>query len=262
MNYHLKAESISTYKKNTERNVFEIIYRVNELNRELQNSVIYDKDLKMYFENSKSLHIYSYEIDVQFVKLDLCRRLSKGTELHRKLFYRYDWLKVSQTGDGSNLTVLNKNELNERWKKLRKYITDSGYRGNSLTEYLEKIDKEFDKNIAVYPSLNQYLYFGLFFPPIHENYIDNRNTKRIIEFSPFENEKFEESVKSKSLTDGVIKYEVTGNTLPAESKTDIKEYTGEITKPIGEILPTRVTINTSIEMNNISSQWNFQLARV
>ena len=261
MNYHLKAESISTYKKTTERNMFELVYRVKELNKELQNPVVYDKQLKMHFENPNATNIHTYEIDVQFVKLDLCQRLSKGAELHRKLFYRYDWLKITQSGNGSSLTVLNKNELDKRWKKLRKYITDSGYRGNSLEEYLEKIDKEFDKSLKIYPSMNQYLYFALFFPQIYENYIENRNTKRIIEFSPFENEKFVESVTSKSLTDGIIQYEVTGNTLP-ESKTDIKEYTGEITKPIGEILPTHVNINTSIEMNNINSQWNFQLTRV
>jgi len=261
MNYHIKSELVSTYKSNSEKNVYEFIYNIKELKKEQQNAILYDKNSRIHFENPNAINKYIYEVDIQFIKLDLCKRLSKSKEINRKLFYRYDWLQLEISGNGKSIKVLNKDELAERWKRIRTKIAESGYRGDKLDQYLEKIDLEFNSNVKAFPIVRQYLYFGLLFNSVPDNFIKNWKRKSIVEFSPYENEKFEEIITSKSLHNDKCIYEIAGNVLPG-SNTQVLEYSGEIIKPNEGILPKLVTLNTCIEKSRIRSEWKFQVAKV
>jgi hypothetical protein len=258
MLYKLRAQLITQQDDVIEKNIYEQIFIVDLLKKDRQNAIVYNKELNMYFENSSREYIY--EIELKNIRLSLCPRLQKSADFNRKLFYRYDWVQPKIGGRGNIVSIENKDELKQRWGKLKnKILVD--YKGKQVEDYVNKIDLEFSSDTVVHSSFAQYLQFGLLFPNIPLKHKNDWVRKRAIEFSPYEEETFEECFTYKSSKDGIMYYEIEGNCFP-DSSTQVKQYSGFVTRKEGDLFPLKVEINTTIQKEYITSQWNFNLYKI
>lgn len=250
------AKLTTRCRDEVEENRYEYVFEVEPRGDTEKSSVIYDKELKIYFENPAGA-TYQYEIDITKVRLDLCRRLRKSANFTRKLFYRYDFIQLKVDAQGRFVAILNKSELKDTWSRLKKRMLID-HKGDYVEKYLDRIDFEFADDKKSYPALKQYLFFGLLFPYIPKSHLPNWERKRIIELSPYENEKFEETIRIASIGEKEIVYNISGTTLP-DSNTKVVRYEGTITKEKDQIFAKKILINTSIAKNNITSEWEFEL---
>lgn len=250
------AKLTTKYKDLIEENRYELTFSVTPKGDTEKSSVVYDRELGIYIEN-KNLATYLFEIEISEARLDLCKRLKKSQNFNRKLFYRYDFMQLKVNSQGRFVSILNKPELKSTWARLKERMLID-HKGNYVEKYLDRIDLEFVETDKFYSSFRQYLYFGLLFPYIPKTHSPNWEGKRVVLFSPYEKEKFEEYTTVSSFEDTDIIYDITGSTLP-DSNTQILKYEGYITKGINEIFPTRVQLQTAIIKDNITIEWEFDL---
>ena len=247
------------YEEEVEENIYEYVFAVKPRGDTEKNSVIYDKELKMYFENPSGA-VYTYEIEFTNVKLTLCRRLKKSKNFNRKLFYRYDFIRPKVNSKGQVISILNKAELKHNWSKLKTKM-NIDHKGNYVESYLNKIDAEFTMDESIYPSINQYMYFGLLFFNLPKTHSKDWQGRRLIEFSPYEKEKFEEKISVSSFTEKEITYEIQGNILQ-NSDTSIEQYTGTAIKAINENFAQVININSSVIKDDIIREWDFTFYKI
>jgi len=255
--FKLNADLTTINNGEIEQNSYEQMLFVRLMKDNKQSAVVYNKELKMYFEDTKAFCFY-FEIEIRDIILKLSKRLGKSKEFNRKLFYRYDWLQIKANSKGQVVSIGNKEEIEKNWQKLKSRLKMS-HKGDYVDKYLDRVDLEFSHEI--YPVINQYFQFGLLFPNIPVSHTDIWTGKRIIEFSPYEQEKFEEHIKIDCIENNKVRYHIEGKTL-SDSKTEILNYSGNALKLKNEIFPQKISINTSINKDEIVSQWNFKLQQI
>jgi len=259
MIFKQKAKLTTSKNGEAEENAYEYTFVVKPKGCDETSNVIYDKQLKIYFENPSGI-IYFYEVEVTNVRLNLCQRLKKSTNFNRKLFYRYDFIRPSVNAKGQVISISNKAELKQNWAKLKTRM-ETDHKGNIVKEYLSNIDREFTINDSIYPAINQYLYFGLLFLNIPKSHSDDWVGKRRIEFSPYEHEKFEEITTVSSSNRKNVTYHIQGNTLE-NSSTYIQNYSGYAIKPVNDNLVSRIEISASFIKDDYENQWEFELYKI
>lgn len=259
MNFRQTTKQITNNNGKVEENFYEWLFIVDMLGNTENTSVIYDKELKMYFENPAGA-VYTYEVEFTNIKLNLCRRLKKSTNFNRKLFYRYDNIQPKVNGEGQIISIGNKAELKQKWTRLKGKI-QKDHKGDIVEQYLNKIDKEFTTDEPIYPALHQYLYFGLLFLNVPKLHSDNWVGKRRVEFSPYDCEQFEELTTISSSDDKQIIYDIQGRTLES-SNTYIRNYSGYAIKRINDNFAQHIELTASIVKDNIESCWEFKFYKV
>lgn len=248
------AKLTTNYKGEVEENFYEYTFAVKVKGNTEKTSFIYDKELKMHFENPSGV-VYSYEVEITNVKLNLCRRLKKSTNFNRKLFYRYDFIKPKVNNRGQVISIQNKPQLKRTWEKLKaKMLID--HQGDYPQKYLDKVDTEFTTDESVYPVMSQYLKFGLLYFNIPKSHSSNWTGKRLVEFSPYEREKFEETIVISSISDKEITYKIEGK-AQENSNTHIRKYAGYAIKGVDENFVRKIELSTSIIKDSITSEWEF-----
>lgn len=259
MFYKQTANLITTNKGEIEENTYELIFEINKLRDNEKNAVIYDKELKMYFENPSGI-ITTYEIEIKKVRADLCKRLKKSEEFNRRLFLRYDWIRIQVNTKGEIISIDNKEEIKATWKKLKAKI-QTNTKGDYVDKYLSRIDDEINSTQAIYPIFNQYFMFGLLFPRIPRQHSASLQRERIVEFSPYERESFKELLSCVSFNNDKPIYTLKGSTLN-ESRTNLIEYSGHITRNINSVNPEQVNLSIEYEKDRIHNIWNFDLYEI
>lgn len=242
------------YKGETEENSYEWMFAVTPKGNTKKKSIAYDKNLKIYFENPSEA-IYNYEVEFTNIRLNLCDRLEKSENFNRKLFYRYDFIEPQINSKGQVISILNKDQLKEKWQRLKASI-NRDHKGDYVQKYLDKIDSEFTTDTSIYPAMNQYLYFGLLFfnlPKVR--------SRRLIEFSPYEKEKFIENITTLSSNEKEVTYQINGESREGSS-TKILKYEGIAIKGINDNFVRMIKLNTSIIKDDIISDWDFTFYKV
>jgi len=257
--YRLISELKTTFGEYEEKNIYELVYIVDHLGSDKNTGYVYDKQLGMYFEAPNSIANF-YEVETKYINLNLSPSLKKSENLNRKLFYRYDFIKLKVLGNGKVHSVLNADELKEVWKMLKSKIHEH-HKGEVVDEYLLNIDKEMNTCEKILPALGQYNHFGLLFPSIPMQHSDKWEGERAVRFSPFEKEKFTEYCKVSGKEKRGTVYQITGDKLP-ESNTNLIEYSGTIIKKTNELLPLKAFVKTVIEREGLKAEWIFKLERV
>jgi hypothetical protein len=191
--YKLKAVHTECNSIKKETNIYERKLNIEVL--EQFESIIYNRDLKMHFED-KAKSGCIYEIETDNIQLSLCPRLKKAEDFIRRTNYLYDWIQ----GD---------------------------YTGEEVEEYLKEVDQCLQSKENILKATLQYFHFSLLFPQIPIQHNSKWDRKRIIEFSGYEKEQFEEIISFEKVENGMRQYRITGTTLP-DNKIKINKYDGII----------------------------------
>lgn len=255
--YTLKAVHQSFDDDEHEINTYERVLHVEVL--KTFEATFYDPNLKMHFEDKKNSWTI-YEVETDNVQVSLCSRMKKAEDLIRRVNYLYDWIQIKVNNKGRALSVENKDELRSTWKELKETI-EGDYEGGEVEKYLSEIDLRFKLEEAIAEPLIQYYYFGLLFPGILVDHGNKWKTKRLVEFSEYEKEKFEECIEYLDTTDGINHFQLTGNCLP-ESELTISKYTGLLSCPADQLLPEKATLEIIFSFAEHTNQWNFELNRI
>ena len=256
MTFLLQSELTTNDNGFIEKNRYEILFVVELLEETGKNTIIYDKELKIYFESSSALKRI-YEVELEKIILHLANKLEKAEDFTRRTMYRYDWIQAKVNLKGEIVSIENKKELKETWQEIKNKLMND-YKGDIVDEYLEELNLEFETDKPVYPALSQYFYFGLLFPVIPETHGKNWERKRIVELSPYEEEQFEEQAVYVETIESERMYNIKGSLLP-NSQTELETFEGYMVVPVNQIFPIKTEINTSIKKDGIISQWHFEL---
>ncbi|NDV67902.1 hypothetical protein [Dysgonomonas sp. 25] len=254
----LRSELRNTRGDHVDHCSFERLLNIRFLRETGRNATVYNEEFRMNFYSPSSISSI-YEIETVDFFMKASSRLSKAQEFIRRINYRYDWMQAKIKDKNLTLSVENIKELQERWPRLKAAILKD-YKGSVVEHALSEIDKQFETPEGIYRSLSQYFYFGLIFPCIPKVHNENWNHQRNIEFSDYENEKFEEIISYIQTNDGKKLYKITGNTL-TDSITTIHEYDGYMNIQEDDTFPTDVKVNITFERDNIINQWKFNLLR-
>jgi len=233
---------------NNEKHCYNFLFRVEPLKT--------IKDLKTDPESPNAI-TRIYEVELKEVFLKLSSSLQPATDFTRRLMYRYDWIQPKVNLNGEVISVENKEELKTTWQELKSYIR-SDYAGETVENYLEELDLEFETEDTVYPVLSQYYLFGLLFPVVPEKHGETWERKRIVELSPYDEEQFEEQAVYVETSEGKRMYNIKG-TLLHDEETELEKFEGYAIIPVNQIFPTKVEVSTSIKNQSIRSQWHFNL---
>lgn len=259
MKFELDAECIIDEEgEEPEKSIYNIGFNVKLLKTDDDKAVIYDKDLKMYFENPSGIR-YIYEVETKDVNLSLTKRLRKGQDIDRRLFYRYDWIQFRVNRKGQIFEILNRNELHNSWNELKNNIFEH-YKGPVLECFIERMDNDYAAGYEPERSVNQYLHFGLLFPGIPFEHHNEWNKARTIRCSEYETARFEENIAYQKTEDKLRYYAMSGWTQEG-SRIDLVRYEGTVYVPENDIFPqnTKLAIEYVQGIRRIS--WNFTLKR-
>lgn len=254
----LRSELINSEKGQKEKSFFEHILRVRFLRETGHDITIYDPELKMHFED-RNAWASIYEIETVDVSVKCSRRLQKAEDFIRRINHKYDWIQVRVNAKGKILSIENKDELKKRWVRLKESILKD-YKGATVERALNKIDNRFGTEDQIVSAVSQYFYFGLLFPGIPQKHGDTWNNKRFIEFSEYEEEKFEEQISYDHSENDLRTYNISGQIFP-ESNTIIDKYEGNLSLIKGDIFPDNAKINIIFRRDDITNQWNFTMYR-
>lgn len=256
--YLLRSELISKKNKTTERFYTERVLNFRFLHEVGRNATTYNPEFKMYFKDITALASL-YEIETLDVFVKASKRLSKAEEFIRRVNYKYDWIQPRVNDKGKILSVENKEELRERWLRLKEAILKD-YKGDVVEHALVQTDNRLADDDTIMGAFLQYFHFGLLFPNIPTEHTPEWQSKRLIELSEYEDEKFEESITFCKDEDDVRKYDVKIQVLP-ESNTVIDSCKGYISVPKNDIFPRNIDLTIVFNREDIINQWHFELFR-
>ena len=257
MVFLLKAELTNNIDGKEEHNIYESLILVDFLKESGKNATIYDKELKMHFENPSALNKI-YEVELHKIQLTLSDRLEKAEDLTRRLMYRYDWIQPKINSKNKVTGIENTEELRSTWKEIRKTVLED-YKGEVLLNYLDEIEHKMNNQDFKICPIAQYFFFGLIFLEIPRKYESNWTKSRIIELSEYEDEQFEEHISFEREVDDLRLYKIAGNTI-GESKTTIHEYEGLVRIKDGDDFPSQVDVTVVYNQSgSILNKWTFNL---
>lgn len=256
--FSLKVELINSENNISDTQLFERTLFVRYLKETGRDSTFYNAELKMHFQDISAI-AYLYEIETAEFQVTNSKRLSKAAEFLRRTNYVYDWIQIKINAKGKLLSIENKQELKERWKRLRSSIL-ADYKGGVVEHALMKIDKRLETEDNIWSAIYQYFHFGLLFPHIPQFHDKDWENKRIIEFSEYENEKFEEHIVYEKTEDNLRTYKISGESL-SDSQTIIERYEGRLSVPKGNVFPESVEVCIIFKREDITNRWNFKLFR-
>ncbi len=255
----LRSELTNIKGSSVDHCSFERLVNIRFLREAGRDMPVYNKELDIHYYNILNFaSIYEIETVDFFIKAS--SRLSKAQEFIRRLNYRYDWMQVKVKTQNMQLSIINTDELKNRWVRLKNAVLKD-YKGDVVIHALEKIDKRFENQEEIISSLSRYFCFGLIFPGIplkHRN--ENWIKSRFIEFSEYENEKFEEYIEYLGTVKGEKIYAITGNTQPG-SQTVLSNYKGNISLEENNIFPIEASVRIEFNRDDVINQWSFNLLR-
>lgn len=256
MTYTLEAELKISKNGLVENNHYQSILIVNELERKEENSVFYNKELKIYIEKEASVNTL-YEIELYDICLRLSEDLEKANDFTRRLMLRYDYIQPKVNTQGKVVSVQNTKELQDVWQSLKENILED-YEGDAVTDYLKEVEEKMLTQDFILSPMSQYFFFGLLFPGIPASHSMEWKSTRDIEFSDYEEEKFQEFVSFDKEIDNLRLYRISGNTLP-NSNFVLEDFSGLIRVKKGEILPVQSDITIIYKRHGQQYQWIFNL---
>ena len=238
--------------------LFERKYQLKYIKKDGRNSVVFDPELNMYFENEKGF-AFVYEIEIENTSFILSNKLEKATDFIRRINYMYDWAQLQTNKQGKLLFIKNEEELKQKWGKIKKTLL-ADYKGKEVEVYLKEIDSKFADSTILYSSIHQYFNFGLLFPSIPCEHRKQWQTEREIEFSEYEKEKFQEQIIFQQEENNQRIYSVIIKPLE-DSNFELEQYEGSIIVPSNDIFPVSALIEVVFRKDNIANQWYFKLER-
>jgi len=259
MRFELNAEfTVDEQYEDSEKNIYNIEYGVKLLKSNNEKAVIYDKELRMYFENTSGIR-YIYEVETKEVKLSLARRIKKSGDFMRRLFYRYDWIQFCVNRRGQIYDIDNRKELGGTWSRLKKRIFKD-YKGVMAERYIKRLDDDYAAGYEPERSINQYLHFGLLFPNIPFEHHNEWSNKRSIRCSEYETERFEENIIYQKTEDNMRYYSISGKIQP-ESNVNLIRYEGTVCVPEEDIFPVKTELKIEYTQGIRKINWDFELER-
>jgi len=259
MEFELKAKlTVDNGNESIEENTYRLVYAVNLLETDNRNAVFYDKELKMHFERESAVR-YIYETETKEVEVFLSRPLAKSEDFTRRLFYRYDWLKLGVEASGKISDVENREELRQNWTELKDRISKD-YRGGSVDNWLKYIGEVFNKKEGLYSALFQYLHFGLLFPGIPLQHGNEWQVTRPSGFSEYEREMFDSTLIYTGKEGDLRTYRISGTTREG-SRTRLTVYEGKIRVPEDDLLPQTADVEVGFAWGQLNIGWHFALRR-
>jgi len=257
MIYTLKIALTTTIGESRETNRFEYDYAVNFLKEIDRDASYYDRELKIYIENTQALS-FIYQVEIQNICLRLSQRLQKASEFIRRTNYAFNRMELKvKANNGQVVSIENKDELTKTWQKLRALLAKE-YEGEPAHQYLKEIDEKLVVNEAAYCYQN----FGLLFPRIpQEHHKDEWENKRRIKLSPYEDDLFEEHVTYVETVDGIRKYKIEGVAFP-DSKLIVDKFEGYCDVPVDQLFPVKTVIEVMYKNDDVINQWNFTIQKI
>lgn len=252
--------TLKTSFGNVERvNQFNRIYCVKKIQEIAKSNTYYNSELKMSFQNN-DLQESIYELELYKNYLTLEKKLKKGSEFIRRIGYSNDWMQIRANQKGEILSIENREELAARWTKIKKSLLKE-YVGETVTDYIEKVEKKLTSYEPFLPSLRQYYFFGLLLPPIPVSHHDGWETTRLVELSDYENQLFEERIIFKNSDDELNYYQISGNVIADNNTFELESWEGIYTKARQDIFPTTANVEVVIKNGNYTSHWTFKLEK-
>lgn len=257
----IKKNTISFIQRNTcqkayERNQtfrFDRILRVTPLHDEPKKKIIYDKEQKCYFESFWAYQDYVVEIEKARCYFD--REFYKVQDLHRRLTYRYDWMRFRIDTSGRHQVLNNFVKLRKDWKELKLFLKQD-YIGAMTEVYLDKITDQLDKDETYISILNNYLYYALLFPPIPKFHSPEWKHSRSILVADETNVYLTESIKYIGESDQIKEYSIEAeNQNPMVS---LLTFSGNIKMSKRTGLIEKVLVNV-VYKNNLINDWTFSI---
>lgn len=259
ISYILRAELHNRMEgKELQSYLFEKRFNLKFLQKSGQKTSSYDSDLNLHFENNSAI-TFLYEIETQNNETICGDELEKATDFIRRINYMYDWIQLRVNKKGKVLSIANEKELAQRWLKIKESL-QRDYRGKEVDKYLEEIDRKVEDGKRFKEAVSQYFHFGLLFPRIPQIHSQQWDKKRLIEFSEYEEEKFEEHIIFEKLENKQRIYTLDVKPLE-ESETKLEKYTGKITIPEADIFPSSALLEVVFQKDEVANQWYFKLER-
>jgi hypothetical protein len=123
---------------------------------------------------------------------------------------------------------------------------------------LEKIDKEFDVPLA---PMFRYFNFGLLFPGIPLTHLKEWHGNRIIEFSEYEETKFEEIITWVEDKNNERLYNIEIKAFP-DSVFEMKNCEGSISISKDELYVSHATLNVRFSSVDLVNEWRFEVEKI
>ena len=236
--------------------LFEREFHIKFLGKSRQDAIFYDPNLKMHFENPSAI-AYRYEIEINNTTTLCGGELDKSADFIRRINYMYDWIQLKVSLSGNITAIENKEELKNQWKKIKSTLIKD-YEGEAVDACLQKIDQRFAGEKKVWTEIYHYVNFGLLFPPIPHKHNSRWSQTRLIEFSEYEEESFEEQIIYEKTEKGLRHYRVIIQAREG-STTVLQQYAGQIIMAENSLLPVKTNIETVFHKEGIANQWYFHI---
>lgn len=135
------------------------------------------------------------------------------------------------------------------------------YTGEVVDAYLDNMDTRIGDSKILYSDIHRYFNLGLIFPSVPHSHRAGWQGNRLIEFSEYEGEKFEEQIVFQSEENKKRKYGI--NIRPREdSDTQLEQYEGTMVIPDNDIFPESALLEVIFRNDGIANQWYFKLERI
>jgi hypothetical protein len=257
MTFVLQSELTINNGNTEEKNLYETVFLVEPIEKRGKNATFYDKEMKMYFQDESALMII-YEIELYKICLILSEILDKANDFTRRVMLRYDWIQAKvKNSQGKAVGVENIAELQSTWQSIKGKILED-YEGEAVCSYLDEVDMQMSNPDTILSTLSQYFFFGLLFPGIPPSHQNEWSSKRVVELSDYEEEKFQETITFDKTIDNQRIYRIAGNPFP-NSERAIENFSGWIGVQKGEILPFRAEVKVDYRILDKSYRWVFKL---
>jgi hypothetical protein len=255
LKYTLRAElHVRKESEKQESFLFKREFRLKHIGSTDRKSPVYNS------EHSSQRSAYIYEMEVLNRDFILSDKLEKSTDFIRRVNYMYDWMLLKINLQGKIISVINEIEIKEKWNRIKKSLL-ADYAGEIVETYLEDLDTRVNDLGILHSDVCRYFNWGLIFTSIPYKHRNDWQGQRIIEFSEFENEKFEEQIIFRIEENKMRKYDISINPLK-ESEMKIEQYHGNIIIPDNDIFPVSALIEVVFRNDDIASQWYFKLERI
>lgn len=261
----IQENTISYIQKNTYKKIkgddvsvfrFDRILRVTPLAVKSEKQVFYDEELNICYESPVTC--IRYEIEIEKARTYFDKKFFKLEDFHRRITYRYDWMKVKVDSNGISTVIDNFDEMRRNWFELVSYLKKD-YIGASVNSYLENITEDFKCNDNFQFIVNNYFYYGLLFPPIPYEYKKEWIGNRSVLFPDVSAIHLSETIEP-------INSEETRNTyrLKAEmvdSHALLTQYEGEICVSTIDHMVQQAVVKLQYA-NNLINDWTFSIERI
>jgi len=250
----------NTYQKINQSDVkkmrFDRILRVTPLQDKPQKNLFYNEDLRGYVQSPYTY--IDYEVEIEKARCYFDQKYYKSQDFHRRITYRYDWMKLRIDTSGRHQVLDNFEYLRKNWTELESFLRND-YIGVEVDLYLKQVTDDFGRKQTFESMLHSYFYYGILFPPIPKNHGAKWKKLRKVLISDSSNIVLNETIRFESEDEKIKTYRIEAECINPGIKLLTFSGTIVLSKETGFVEKAFLDLQYD---NRITNAWTFSIEKL